>query len=200
MRGGALPPQDGWDGPTCEDPHEAFCINQCSGHGECQHGFCKCHAGWFGHDCAYRTADTPWTPGKHRATCYMSEAGPSGPPACLQRLHGVGAWAAVGWNALPRGLRPLCARDAAGMEDKERPWLKLHVNTPAARDPEPDATRRRPLIYIYELPAVYNTNLLQVGCRSGANNRVPGGCLTAALCCRQPCLAVPDQPRNAVSN
>ena len=24
------------------------------GHGECSLGFCKCHEGWFGHDCAYR--------------------------------------------------------------------------------------------------------------------------------------------------
>ncbi|KAL4427652.1 hypothetical protein ABPG75_001741 [Micractinium tetrahymenae] len=55
--------EDGWDGPTCEEPHEAFCVNQCNGHGECQHGFCKCHPGWFGHDCAYRMEGTPWTPG-----------------------------------------------------------------------------------------------------------------------------------------
>ena len=33
------------------------------------------------------------------------------------------------------------------MEDGERPWLKPHVHTPAARDPEPGTTRNRPLIY-----------------------------------------------------
>ncbi|KIZ06152.1 exostosin-like glycosyltransferase [Monoraphidium neglectum] len=27
---------------------------ECSGHGDCNLGFCKCHAGWFGHDCAGR--------------------------------------------------------------------------------------------------------------------------------------------------
>lgn len=36
----------------------------------------------------------------------------------------------------------------SGMEDGERPWLKPHVRTPAARDPEPGATRKRPLIYM----------------------------------------------------
>ena len=51
----------------------------------------------------------------------------------------------------------------AGWEEKERPWLKPHVHTPAARDPEPGATRKRPLIYVYELPAFYNAVMLQVG-------------------------------------
>ena len=34
------------------------------------------------------------------------------------------------------------------MEEKERPWLKDVTFTPAARDPEPGATRLRPLIYV----------------------------------------------------
>jgi hypothetical protein len=40
-----------------------------AGHGECLLGFCKCHEGWFGTDCAQRTADTPWSPGGPRAVC-----------------------------------------------------------------------------------------------------------------------------------
>ena len=58
---------------------------------------------------------------------------------------------------------PALTPTAAGMEDGERPWLKPHVHTPAARDPKPGDTRKRPLIYIYELPPIYNTLLLQVG-------------------------------------
>ncbi|PSC68519.1 exostosin-like glycosyltransferase [Micractinium conductrix] len=108
--------RDGWGGPTCETPYEAFCPNQCNGHGECQQGFCKCQQGWFGHDCAYRTAGTPWTP---------------------------------------------------GMEDGERPWLKPFVHTPVARDPEPGQTRKRPLIYVYELPPWYNSVMLQYRVGSG---------------------------------
>ena len=50
----------------------------------------------------------------------------------------------------------------AGMEDGERPWLKPFVHTPAARDPEPGHTRKRPLIYVYELPPWYNSVMLQV--------------------------------------
>lgn len=101
---------DGWGGPFCETPYEPTCVNQCNGHGECLSGFCKCHDGWFGSDCANRRAGVPWTP---------------------------------------------------GMEDGERPWLKPHVHTPAARDPTPGETRKRPLIYVYDLPAIYNSIFLQ---------------------------------------
>ncbi|KAL4428361.1 hypothetical protein ABPG75_002450 [Micractinium tetrahymenae] len=101
---------DGYGGPTCEDYLESFCANQCNGHGECNMGFCECHEGWWGHDCAYRTAN---------------------------------------------------ATDSPGMEEGARPWLKPLVHTPAAKDPEPGSSRKRPLIYIYELPAMFNQVMLQ---------------------------------------
>ena len=50
-----------------------------------------------------------------------------------------------------------------GMEEHERPWLKPHVSTPAARDVQKGATRKRPLIYVYELPAMFNALMLSVG-------------------------------------
>jgi hypothetical protein len=34
--------------------HTQFCPNQCAGNGECKLGFCHCHAGWWGQDCALR--------------------------------------------------------------------------------------------------------------------------------------------------
>ena len=37
------------------------------------------------------------------------------------------------------------------MEEGERPWLKPFVHTPAAKDPEPGTTRKRPLIYMQVL-------------------------------------------------
>lgn len=48
------------------------------------------------------------------------------------------------------------------MEDGERPWIKPHVHTPAAHDPQPGDTRKRPLIFVYELPPMFNSLLLQV--------------------------------------
>ena len=48
---------DGMSGQYCDQPTEMLCANQCSGHGLCWFGFCRCHAGFWGHDCAH------WLPG-----------------------------------------------------------------------------------------------------------------------------------------
>ncbi|KAG2424862.1 hypothetical protein HYH02_015125 [Chlamydomonas schloesseri] len=42
-----------------------MCVNQCSGHGDCDSGFCKCHPGWYGTDCARKAAGLPMEPGLH---------------------------------------------------------------------------------------------------------------------------------------
>lgn len=55
-----------------------------------------------------------------------------------------------------------CSATSAGMQEKERPWLKPYVHTPAALDPDPGATRKRPLILVYELPPFYNSVMMQV--------------------------------------
>jgi len=42
------------------------------------------------------------------------------------------------------------------------------VYTPGAADPPLNKTRKRPLIYVHELPSAYNTRMLQVrGCWNG---------------------------------
>ena len=43
--------------------------------------------------------------------------------------------------------RGLVAAVGAGLE-QERPWLADHIHTPAAQDFAPNATRKRPLIYV----------------------------------------------------
>eukprot|EP00897_Mesotaenium_endlicherianum_P002359 jgi/Mesen1/2150/ME000152S01244 len=43
---------DGLAGPFCERSTEAFCVSQCSGRGQCSHGFCECIRGWMGADCS----------------------------------------------------------------------------------------------------------------------------------------------------
>ncbi|KAK3256185.1 hypothetical protein CYMTET_34667 [Cymbomonas tetramitiformis] len=42
----------GFHGKTCEHSEYSFCLNQCSGRGNCINGFCHCEAGWWGIDCA----------------------------------------------------------------------------------------------------------------------------------------------------
>ncbi|KAG2497881.1 hypothetical protein HYH03_004147 [Edaphochlamys debaryana] len=48
---------DGNDWP-CDGSRrfEAYCANQCTGHGDCHWGFCKCHPGWYGSDCSRKKA------------------------------------------------------------------------------------------------------------------------------------------------
>lgn len=54
---------DGFTGEFCNIPVEHYCLNQCNGHGDCNLGYCKCHDGWYGHDCSRRRAGVPLTPG-----------------------------------------------------------------------------------------------------------------------------------------
>eukprot|EP00201_Polytomella_parva_P004061 CAMPEP_0175079284 /NCGR_PEP_ID=MMETSP0052_2-20121109/24730_1 /TAXON_ID=51329 ORGANISM="Polytomella parva, Strain SAG 63-3" /NCGR_SAMPLE_ID=MMETSP0052_2 /ASSEMBLY_ACC=CAM_ASM_000194 /LENGTH=379 /DNA_ID=CAMNT_0016349583 /DNA_START=177 /DNA_END=1313 /DNA_ORIENTATION=- len=43
-------------GKFCNERHEAFCVNNCNGHGECRTGFCKCLPDWYGNDCSLKRA------------------------------------------------------------------------------------------------------------------------------------------------
>ncbi|PNH11304.1 putative glucuronosyltransferase [Tetrabaena socialis] len=56
-----------WDGNAwpCDGSirFESVCANQCSGHGECHMGFCRCHANWYGQDCSRKRAGTDMEPG-----------------------------------------------------------------------------------------------------------------------------------------
>ena len=51
--------QDGYAGRSCEQVTEPFCANQCTGHGDCVDGFCRCQQGYYGHDCARRARGSP---------------------------------------------------------------------------------------------------------------------------------------------
>lgn len=100
---------DGLAGRDCEFRTEQFCINQCSGHGECQRGWCKCHEGYYGHDCALLQKGTP-------------------------NLPGLGS------------KRPALADLIVDHHNRLSIERKVSL---------------RPLIYIYDLPPIYNSRLLQ---------------------------------------
>jgi hypothetical protein len=131
---------DGLHGPTCDVQGEMVCINQCSARGRCDLGFCHCDAGWFGHDCAHRvagalaaaTAPPPWVL-ENAAT-----------PAALDPAERAAAAAAKRAAAAAAAGPPGAGAAAA-----------------AGRGGAPAAVRRRPLIYIYEVPPQFTSHLLQ---------------------------------------
>ncbi|GAX76857.1 hypothetical protein CEUSTIGMA_g4303.t1 [Chlamydomonas eustigma] len=47
---------DNIGGKYCDTVKEAYCPSQCSGHGDCNLGFCKCQDGWYGLDCSRKAA------------------------------------------------------------------------------------------------------------------------------------------------
>lgn len=104
---------DGLLGEWCDTHVEHYCLLQCSGHGRCWHGFCKCYDGWYGADCSRRAKGLPIEPGDQ-------------------------------------------ARD--------KPYLKAvlpHPQPLPAQQPPPAPTRRRPLIYVYDMSPEFTTDLLQ---------------------------------------
>ena len=127
-----------------------------AGHGQCNNGFCHCYPGWFGQDCAYRMEGVEYTPGQRRMLLAASH------PACL-----------------PRFTRALARVGATGDEHTTKPWIAPHVDTPAARDPEPGQARKRPYIYVYELPGKFNSHMLQVCC----STRIFMRCASSLLDC-----------------
>ena len=54
-------------------------------------------------------------------------------------------------------MKPLCSSETW----QDRPVLRGFIKAPAAKDPPPEASRARLLIYIYDLPAIYNSCMLQ---------------------------------------
>ena len=71
------------------------------------------------------------------------------------------------------------ARRCTGDEHTTKPWIAPHVDTPAARDPEPGQARKRPYIYVYELPGKFNSHMLQVCC----STRIFMRCASSLLDC-----------------
>jgi hypothetical protein len=60
-------------------------------------------------------------------------------------------------------LPGLPAPPHTGLGDKGRPWIKEFAKLPTAALPEPPAglQRRRPFIYVYDMPPAYTSRMLQ---------------------------------------
>ncbi|KAG2493469.1 hypothetical protein HYH03_008286 [Edaphochlamys debaryana] len=126
---------EGLTGWVCSTVKEQTCPNQCSGHGECDAGYCRCHQGWYGHECARKKAGEAMEPGfdvtqrpwLKDALVPVPAAAPEPPPAA-EGSAGVGAGA--GGAAAEPG-----AEVASG--------------------------RMRPFIYVYDMPPEFTSRMHQ---------------------------------------
>jgi hypothetical protein len=75
------------------------CHNQCTGHGECQMGFCKCYPGWYGHDCSLKRKGEPIEPGEAAALCPSALPASSCPQPCAcHTVQGMSKGQNIGWE------------------------------------------------------------------------------------------------------
>ena len=107
----------------CSPARATFCVNQCSGRGDCRRGFCACEAGAYGADCSLPLAAPAGRAAAIAEIAEIADAPPSAAGAVVERTAG------------PRRTRGAHAGVRRG-------------------------GARRPLIYVYELPAEYNALLV----------------------------------------
>lgn len=120
-----------------------------AGHGTCYLGFCKCRQGWYGTDCSRQR--------KGLATNAVADGSKGGGASAKS-----GASANSGGDGGGGGGGGDSGGAFSGGAPAAEPWLDLVMAMPpAALDPPPQPTRKRPLIYIYDLPPAYNTRMLQ---------------------------------------
>jgi hypothetical protein len=163
---------DGLLGDLCEIPVEHFCPNQCSGHGECYLGWCKCHKGYYGHDCAYRLPGVKWDNGLIDGLVSFELAVLPRPwladVAKTPAAHDVVPVESLSDRAKKFFLfnrnhdeedQTSRGTDLAKTTTTSTPTsTSTKLNSNAAQAP---TFRHRPLIYVYELPPKFNQLMLQ---------------------------------------
>ncbi|PNH08721.1 hypothetical protein TSOC_004706 [Tetrabaena socialis] len=102
---------EGLHGPLCDEVSEETCLNQCSGHGECDEGYCRCHPGWYGQDCARKKAGEALEPGLQEVRPWLKDVALTVPAAATEppAAAAAGAGAGAGGGGADAGgrLRPL---------------------------------------------------------------------------------------------
>eukprot|EP00899_Mesostigma_viride_P028347 jgi/Mesvir1/8698/Mv02634-RA.1 len=172
-------------GPMCSVTVPSICVNQCSGHGRCDRGFCVCQPEYFGIDCSIPVKRPSWTAAQSQlqggapqgqvqtvstgarklsrqelrlATLKSTaESSPSSSSSSLPSVQGVAsqvATATVPPTIVPKGEGGLLLRGADGSSS--------NGGGSGGDDRGHDSSNKAkwPRIFVYELPALYNTQLL----------------------------------------
>jgi hypothetical protein len=166
---------DGLLGDVCEIPVEHFCANQCSGHGECYLGWCQCHKGYYGHDCAYRISGVPWDNGLIDGLASFGEAVPprywladvASTPAAHdveeKNSNSIGDFIQYASNFFFRRKKEE-KKDQHSNTTIHSTSRQIKEDPPSPITPNKRTSHRlrhRPRIYVYELPSKFNQLMLQ---------------------------------------
>ncbi|CAI5954456.1 unnamed protein product [Closterium sp. NIES-65] len=160
---------DGAVGAFCHVPVAAFCVNQCSGHGTCIRGHCQCNEGWFSVDCSVPSQATfadpqlpAWLqPFDQAKRGRQDEEDGEGEGETEKDAEGGGYG---GEGAADGGRNAAGDRAGAGGAGGA-------AGGAVGAGGRNEVVKRRPLIYIYDLPPQFNSNLLQG--RRGKKECVP---------------------------
>eukprot|EP00850_Spirogloea_muscicola_P014518 SM000105S13863 [mRNA] locus=s105:168661:173853:+ [translate_table: standard] len=164
---------DGTAGEFCELPAWSFCLNQCSGRGFCDQGFCRCDEGWYGIDCSTPSA--------------LSRRNSTSDPPWLVPFFSVSSSTDIGSSASFLGdIAPAPSRSIPTSAAKRRAvatidnsgrrllsyteLLNASVNSQylvrrqlllSSAPRTVEVPKLRPLVYVYNIPNDFNAHILQ---------------------------------------
>lgn len=142
-------PFDGVDGPGCRATVEHTCLNQCSGHGKCvQQGFCQCLPGWYGVDCAYPSSTAAVAAGQQSVSPWVAHTAVDAWRCYTTQQECLEERVEAAWHQTIAGWFPSPSLPAAGAASLQQPALAATPST----SKQVAAGRRRPLIYVYNIP------------------------------------------------
>eukprot|EP00850_Spirogloea_muscicola_P011004 SM000066S20479 [mRNA] locus=s66:617960:624215:- [translate_table: standard] len=158
---------DGQGGAFCERVQQSFCLNQCSGNGFCNHGYCHCEEGWYGVDCSLPMSNPPKAVAPFIPPWLIASSSPKGPddlPTASGKVEQRSSQRKLlsqikSTEAVVQPQDPQASTTQTGghSPDAESIEGRLLREDPKARK----IKRQRPLIYIYNLPPKFNAHLLQ---------------------------------------
>ncbi|KAG2489065.1 hypothetical protein HYH03_012501 [Edaphochlamys debaryana] len=168
-RGCACDTEPSLSGRMCEHVLEDACPNQCSGHGECDAGYCRCFPGWYGQECARKRAGQEMEPGLDisqrpwlQTTLRPVPAAATQPPPDAPGAGGGNTSAATASSVRQgTGEEEAGAEGAASTGAGSANRGKGRRGRRGGGGRSGSGGRLRPLIYVYDMPPEFTTRMHQ---------------------------------------